>query len=299
MLITSAGIFGYLSKSHIEQGAPVGNNVVKIERLDKRIVQEQKTIDDSQSVVLQLDNAVKTLTEYDRIRGADGAIAVRQSQKEERESLRALIDSAQVKIGKYEDERFELQSTVRAFEVEVGPIKYVADMIYGNHADAGALESAVRGLILIIIFVFDPLAVLLLIAANYSLIESGVKLHPKTLNVAKLHPKNEIKDEEKNKIEPVATEPYESYGNIVDKAEDQSAQLYDAYAEFNETTLEEKLEQYTPEMVEESEVPEPIIVPEPEIVAKTDDKVIDNQPRKLSGIRGWLIKNTDKHNKES
>jgi hypothetical protein len=179
MIITSLGIFGFLSKAHIEQGAPVGNNIAKIERLDQRIAREQKIVDDATSVVLQLDDAVKTLIEYDRIRGPNGSIAVRESQKEERATLSATIDEAQDNIDKLTDEKFALQSEVRAFEVEVGPIKYVADIIYGPDAGKTAIESAVQWLIIIIIFVFDPLAILLLIAANYSLIDYGLKLRPK------------------------------------------------------------------------------------------------------------------------
>lgn len=178
MIITSLGIFGFLSKAHIEQGAPVGNNVAKIERLEQRIAREQKVIDDATSVVLQLDEAVNTLIEYDRIRGPNGSIAVRESQKDERASLSSTINEAQTNIDTLTDEKFELENEVRAFEVEVGPIKYVADIIYGPDAGKSALESAVQWLIIIIIFVFDPLAVLLLIAANYSLIDYGIKLRP-------------------------------------------------------------------------------------------------------------------------
>ena len=116
MIITSLGIFGFLSKSHIEQGAPVGTNIAKIERLDKKIAQEQKTVDDNQSVVLQLDNAVKTLQEYDRIRGPEGSIAVRLGQKDERASLKGLIDEAQTTIDTYEDENFTIQITLRALK---------------------------------------------------------------------------------------------------------------------------------------------------------------------------------------
>jgi len=224
MIITSLGIFGFLSKSHIEQGAPVGNNVAKIERLDQKITREQKEIDDATSVVLQLDSAVKTLTDYDRIRGPEGAIAVRQGQKDERATLKAMIDEAQDNIDKFEDERFDLQSTVRAFEVEVGPIKYVADMIYGDQADKSALESAVRWLIMIIIFVFDPMAVLLLIAANYSLIDYGLKRTPEEerKRIKEKHKKKEPIDSFEMMVESASKEPeeqFESFGNIVDKAE--------------------------------------------------------------------------------
>jgi len=296
MIITSLGIFGFLSKSHIEQGAPVGNNVAKIERLDQKITREQKEIDDATSVVLQLDNAVKVLQDYDRIRGDDGAIAVRKGQKEERADLRSIIDEAQSNIDKYEDERFKLQSTVRAFEVEVGPIKYVADMIYGDETGKSALESAVRWLIMIIIFVFDPLAVLLLIAANYSLIDQGLKVHPKKQKKQSLEDEmfDDLADRVDEEIEKAdAIEIFESFGNIVDKSEefnpdqvDESYKpevrgpLFKAKAEMEFIPAKEE------EIVEETDNENTESTDE---LAKTDDKVTDNKPRGLTGIKGWLL----------
>jgi len=315
MLITSLGIFGFLSKSHIEQGAPVGNNVAKIERLDQKITREQKELDDAQSVVLQLDNAVKVLQEYDRIRGPEGAIAVRKGQKEERADLKAIIDEAQENIDKFEDERFELQSTVRAFEVEVGPIKYVADMIYGDKAGKSALESAVRWLIMVIIFVFDPLAVLLLIAANYSLIDYGLKKSPEEEREA-IREKNSKKKDDIADKEP----PFESFGNITDKSEHYIPRWDESEDDNYNPVVNEKLKlkpaskmEFKPaeESWDEEEANKRMDIigqngntgdhydEVTEEVAKTDDKVVDNEPRGLGGIRGWLINNKDNSNKES
>lgn len=171
MFITSLGIFGGLSKAHIEQNAPIGNTQAQIERLDQRIAIEQRRIDDAELVQAQLDDAVDTLIEYDRIRGPSGSIAVRQSQSQEREQLSDEITAAQNQIDIYKDERFILASQIREFEVKVGPIKYVADIIYDNSSKE-SLEQAVQWLIIVIIFVFDPFAILLVIAANRSLSES-------------------------------------------------------------------------------------------------------------------------------
>lgn len=168
MLITSMGIFGFLSKAHIDQTAGAGNNILQIQLLEQRITREQKRILDADLVIAQLDQAVQTLIDYDRIRGNDGAIAVRESQKDERASLNDIITDAQQNVGKLQEEKLILDRSQVAFEAEVGPIKYIAEFIYGEKADKDMLEEAVRWVIIIIIFVFDPLAVLLLIASQYT-----------------------------------------------------------------------------------------------------------------------------------
>jgi TolA-binding protein len=167
MFITSMGIFGFLSKAHLEQTQPVGNNSAKIERLEQMIAREQREINDAEKVIEQLDQAVAILQEYDRIRGPEGALAVRKSQTDERAQLRDIIDQAQATIDGYEDTKLSLEAEVRELELEVGPIRYVAELVYEDAQSN--LESAVRWVIIILVVVFDPLAVLLLIAANASL----------------------------------------------------------------------------------------------------------------------------------
>lgn len=164
MFITSLGIYGYLSKAHLDQNAPVSNNIAKIERLEQRIAREERTINDAETIIAQLDNTIATLIEYDKISGPDGARAVRENQEPQREELNSMIDRAQANIDEYLDEKFEYEQTVRDFETEVGPIKYIAALVYDNPEEH--YDTAVRAVILLIIFVFDPLAVLLLITAN-------------------------------------------------------------------------------------------------------------------------------------
>ena len=168
MFITSMGIFGFLSKAHIDQTASVGNNSLQVELIDQRISREQKRIADSDLVISQLDKTVQVLLDADRIRGQNGAIATRESQKEERASLNTIITEAQSNIAKLQDEKLVLEKEQVAIEAEVGPIKYIAEFIYGSKADKDLLEEAVRWVIVILIFVFDPLAVLLLIASQYT-----------------------------------------------------------------------------------------------------------------------------------
>jgi hypothetical protein len=80
----------------------------------------------------------------------------------------ARVKTANTEIETLTDEKFELESEYRQLEAEVGPIKYIAEFVYGETADRNMLEEAVRWVIIIIIFVFDPLAVLLLIASQYT-----------------------------------------------------------------------------------------------------------------------------------
>jgi len=167
MLLTSMGIFGFLSKAHLQQGAPVGNNVAKIEQLDQRIKREQYAVTDAETVIGQLDQTVNSLVKNDRISGPNGARVVRESQKEQRAELKTTIDQAQANIAKLEGEKFELSQSVRQMELDVGPVRYIAELIYDDAKSN--LEKAVRWVIIAFIFVFDPMAIVLLMAANFTL----------------------------------------------------------------------------------------------------------------------------------
>ena len=183
MFITSMGIFGFLSKAHMDQTLSVGDNSLLIERIDTKIEREQVRIKDAETVIGQLDKAVQVLIDYDRIRGPSGSIAVRESQNEERAQLTSVIDDAYLKIDTMSAEKLELDKEQLALEAEVGPIKYIAAFIYGDDLDNKLLDKAVRWIIVTIIFVFDPLAVLLIVAANMTLKEAYNK--PKKVKITK------------------------------------------------------------------------------------------------------------------
>lgn len=167
-IITSLGIFGFLSKAHLEHSVLTGDNDLLVQRIDRRIESEQRAVTDAESVISQLDQAVQTLIEYDRIRGDDGSIAVRQRQSDERLQLNSVIDQAIQRIDELSEEKIVLEQEQLAIEVEVGPIKYIAEMIYGN-SDRETIDKAVQIVIILLILVFDPLAILLVVAANMSL----------------------------------------------------------------------------------------------------------------------------------
>ena len=165
MFITSMGIFGYLSKSHIDAGTNTSQITVKLDRVNSRIASEQKTIDRAER---QLENLDKALERYVELGAVSKGLDRRESQEEERLKLTNMVNKSQEKIDGYLDEKSEYQLEIKNFEVEVGPLKYISALLYGDDA-LTFLENAVRWVILILVFVFDPLAVLLVVAANITI----------------------------------------------------------------------------------------------------------------------------------
>ena len=167
MFITSMGIFGYLSKAHIDQGTGTTELYVKVERIDNRIQSERKTIQRAETQLNALDTA---LDKYLELGAVTKGLNKRQEQEPERASLMSQVNEAQNRIDVLLDTKSEYQLEINNFEVEVGPLKYISALIYGDEA-LDYLDTSVRGVILILVFVFDPLAVLLIIAANISITE--------------------------------------------------------------------------------------------------------------------------------
>ena len=164
MIITSMGIYRFLSKSHIDAGINTSEISVKIERIDNRIKSEQRQIDRAEKNIQEMDI---TLDKTDYGFFDDSRLQERKKQSADREQLNDIITKAENNIDKLLDKKSEYELEVKNFEVEVGPIKYIAALIYGDEAK-NYLDNTVRYVILLLIFVFDPLAVLLLISANMS-----------------------------------------------------------------------------------------------------------------------------------
>ena len=171
VFITSMGIFGFLSKAHLDQVQPTSGNTIKIKTIDNQIVRQQNIIDRSEKTLTQLDKSIEVFLNNDF---ASRGLKERQKQEEERNQLNTAIKSASDEIAKLSNEKATLQLAQDKIEAEVGPIKYIAELIYGKDAQS-YFNEAVRIVILILIFVFDPLAVLLLIAANISLKQIRLK----------------------------------------------------------------------------------------------------------------------------
>ena len=165
VFITSMGIFGFLSKAHLDQVRPTGNNAVQIALIDKQIDQQELIIERAENTLNRLDKALDVYIAKEYV---SRGLKERKKQKEERDFLNTEIKNAMDEIAKLVNAKSDIDIAQLKIEADVGPLKYVAELIYGENAKDN-FDSAVRIIILILIFVFDPLAVLLLIAANISL----------------------------------------------------------------------------------------------------------------------------------
>jgi hypothetical protein len=169
MLITSMGIFGFLSKAHNDQNLVSGDVQSKIAIYDEKIKTSKDNIDANRKALKQMDEAVdQVMGRSSDEKGADKAVQLRRSQQKERARLQSEIATEQKTIAAISEERAPIAAEVRKVEAEVGPLKYIAAFIYGDNPDANLLEKAVTWVIIIIVVVFDPLAVILLLASQFS-----------------------------------------------------------------------------------------------------------------------------------
>ena len=189
MILTSMGIFGYLSKAHLDQAIPSGDVAAKLSLIDEKIKTEKENLNASRKELNQLDVQVnETITRSANPNPSGGAsagtsgversIAIRRAQQKDRERILKEIGAAQTKISQLNEERAPIATEVRKVEAEVGPIKYIAALIYGDNPDNDLLEKAVRWVIIMIVIVFDPLAVLMLVAANWQLRKDKGEVEP-------------------------------------------------------------------------------------------------------------------------
>jgi|TARA_B110000444_G_scaffold61927_1_gene57936 hypothetical protein len=169
IFITSVGIFGFLSKAHLDQVVPESNNALQVQILDEQIEQRQKTINRSQKQLTRMDNLIETQSEESSwfTSSSQRAITERNNQKQERLLLEQTIEESLNKINLLSDKKAGIRTEQLKLEADLGPIKYVAEFIYGDEA-VNHFDKAVRIIIIILIFVFDPVAVLMLISANIS-----------------------------------------------------------------------------------------------------------------------------------
>jgi len=170
MLLTSMGIFGFLSKAHSDQSLVSGDAMSKIAIYDEKITAERDNIAAAKKALEQMNAQVdQMMGRTDSDTGAQRAVNIRRAQAKERNALQADITRAQKNIQALQEERAPLAAEFRKVEAEVGPIKYIAAFIYGDNPDTNVLERAVRWVIILIVVVFDPLALCLILAANKQL----------------------------------------------------------------------------------------------------------------------------------
>jgi len=176
--LTSMGIFGFLSKAHSDQSLVSGDVQAKIAIYDQKIQIAKDNIDADRKTLQQMDSAVdQVMGRSSDVRGAQQSVNIRKTQAAERDRLNQEIASGQTTIAKLNEDASPIRAEVRKVEAEVGPIKYIAALIYGDNPDNNLLERAVRWVIIVIVLVFDPLALTLVLAAqsSYKWLEEDLK----------------------------------------------------------------------------------------------------------------------------
>ena len=161
MGITSLGIFGFLSKAHVEQGVGTTQINLRVEQLDSQAQNHKTTIQRYEAQLAQLDRAINQQLDQNR---TTQALNFRRQQETERTQIRVKLDAEQNALQTILKERGELKSQTAVLDSKLGALKYVAELfLEPSEVD---VEKTVRWMILALVIVFDPLAVLMLIAAN-------------------------------------------------------------------------------------------------------------------------------------
>lgn len=322
MFVTSMGIFGFLSRAHIETTSSVGDNTLLIEQIDQNLAVEQQRIKDNQSVIKQMDDAVNGLLSGSASNAtkdnnrtatlATQATKLRDSQKKDREAANKTIDETNARIQNLNSQKLKLNQAQLKVEAEVGPIKYIAQLIYGDNVDKSLLERAVRWVIIFIVAVFDPLAVSLVLGATMGISsrreehEQEVEYVEKIVEVpvekivtvynndaiqraeALQEEVEELRNREPQIIEKVITQAVPIYrDNIIEKI-----------VEVPTTTVVEKIVEVQFETIREVEK----IVEVPVETIREVEKIIDNTDNKtlldLTVALDQLLKEVDNKNAE-
>lgn len=161
MVITSLGTFGYLSKAHLETTNQVQQSQLQIQPLETQLQLAERKLRNAQTSLDSLDRIVAGVD-------VEQASRIVQRQKAQRRDLATEISDASRDIEALNAKILPLRTQQAQTEAEIGPLKYVAELVYGEDAKSH-FDSAVRFVIIIIVFVFDPLAIVLLIAANHGM----------------------------------------------------------------------------------------------------------------------------------
>ena len=171
MLITSLGIFGFLAKANIEQTLQGDRFSLELSIIDKRLDAKEKELSRYEERLEGLDYIIDTARPQDRN-------YIDRRQRDERAEIAVDIDRVVSEIVVLNEDKLPLQREQLVQEGEIGPIKYVAEMIYGEDVAKDKLDNAARILIFFIIFAFDPLAILLLVASLGLIVRDREPLNP-------------------------------------------------------------------------------------------------------------------------
>jgi hypothetical protein len=282
MLITSLGAFGFLSKSHSDQGLASGDVSAKIAIIDERIRVHKENIESARGVLAQMDSQVnQRMSRSDDERAVERSVAIRRQQASERQTLQKEINKAQIEIAKLNEERAPIAGQLRVVEADVGPIKYIAAMVYGDNPDTNLLERAVRWVIIIIVLVFDPLAIMLILSGSLSL-EWDLEKRRKD----RTH--NEPESISPPQLDPVVSAPEPTSESHPTEIEDRPTKLSESskilgdvgrtgHRLFGRAVQVGQQPEPTPEPVVPEPTPEPVVpepTPEPVVPEPTPEPVV-------------------------
>lgn len=276
MLITSMGIFGLLSKAHTGQAAENADITAKISIFDEKIKTERENIDMARQALSQMNASVdQTLARSTSEGGASRAVQVRKQQAKERATLQKDIDDSQSKISALQEQRAPIAAQQRHADAEVGPIRYVAALIYGDNPDSSTLERAVRFVIIMLVSVFDPLAIFMVLAANESLKWEKQKLGRRFTHTASdpLAPEVELPQDFASIMERHISEDEVAFQEIEDRVDDMVERVEHAVELLSEDhgKLTRMLDERNNVPVEE----EIISMPEEEIITSEEEHKLE------------------------
>lgn len=297
MLLTSMGIFGFLSKAHSDQSLVSGDAMSKIAIYDEKITAERDNIAAAKKALEQMNTQVdQMMGRTDSDKGAERAVSIRRSQAKERNALQADITRAQKNIQALQQERAPLAAEFRKVEAEVGPIKYIAAFIYGDDPDQNVLEKAVRWVIILIVVVFDPLALCLILAANKQLEwarhgrggwvheEEPEPIAPRVTEAIITPPRApeppEVTEEEEAAFAAMHTEANRYFANVDAKTDQVKSDDLDIPVLENEEMWSQRVIDEANAKIAEVEKPEPEIfmeeVVEPELLTEEHKQFIES-----------------------
>ena len=229
MFITSLGIFGFLSKAHLEQSVPTKPLSSQIEQIQIKIDQK---FDDRLRLENTLENLNSAFEKYLELGAVTKGLKAREEFKEESDFIKSEIDVLSEEIIELNTTAIKIQNEIDMIEVEVGPIKYIANLLYED-VDSTELEDSVRYIILLLILVFDPLAVVLVIAGNISLSQefekrkkieeekNSLTVVDENSNERIITQKDILNIKEESETIPIPSDAPENENVIVDESNDQ------------------------------------------------------------------------------
>lgn len=205
--ISSIGIYGFLARAYVGQSVETTQIDNQIERLQNYIDREQNQITRSQAQLDILDDAIE---QYIELNAITRGLQQREAQQAERAQLLNATLEAEAAIVDLENQIAELRDRKANLEVDVGPIRYIAALVYGEENAIGKYDEAARILILLFVIVFDPFAVLLMVAGNIA-IEKSQK---EKKRIAKNRQRRERQRKEKEAARSPAPETQPSKPNV-------------------------------------------------------------------------------------